>query len=148
MERGEISACLLSDSFAYAMVKDGKLRAIRSLLDEDFAHNNCCVIAMNRTYVEQNPVHAKKIIQAVQKAHSFMRENTAEATQYLLDRGWNAGDFDMNVMLNGSMQFGTTDAFTQASLKQIVDNYLRLGLIQSMNNADEIMALAWRPVLD
>ena len=54
----------------------------------------------------------------------------------------------MNVMLNGSMQFGTTDAFTQASLKQIVDNYLRLGLIQSMNNADEIMALAWRPVLD
>ena len=148
MERGEISACLLSDSFAYAMVKDGKLRAIRSLLDEDFAHNNCCVIAMNRTYVEQNPVHAKKIIQAVQKAHSFMRENTAEATQYLLDRGWNAGDFDMNVMLNGSMQFGTTDAFTQASLKRIVDNYLRLGLIQSMSNADEIMALAWSPVLD
>ncbi|MBQ7801103.1 MAG: ABC transporter substrate-binding protein [Oscillospiraceae bacterium] len=148
MENGEIAAALFSDSFAYAMVKEGKLRAVRSLLDEDFADNNCCVITMNRTFVEENPVHAKKIIQCVQKAHSFMRENTAEATQYLLDRGWNAGDFDMNVMLNGSMQFGTSDAFTEASLREIVDNYLRLGLITGMDDAEEIMDLAWTPVLD
>ena len=148
MENGEISAALFSDSYVYALVKEGKLRCVRSLLDSDFADNNCCIITMNRTFVQENPVHAKKVIQAVQKAHSFMRKNTAEATQYLLDRGWNAGDFDMNVMLNGSMQFGTTDAFTEASLREIVDDYLRLGLIQNMDNAEEIMALAWSPVLD
>jgi len=148
MENGEISAALLSDSFAYAMVKEGKLRAVRSLLDSDFQDNNCCVIAMSKSWVEANPVHAKKVVQAVQKAHTFMRKNTAEATQYLLDRGWNAGDFDMNVMLNGSMQFGTTDAFTKSSLQQIVDDYLRLGLIQGMTDANEIMELAWTPVLD
>ena len=147
MENGEISAALFSDSYVYALVKEGKLRCVRSLLDSDFADNNCCVITMNRTFVQENPIHAKKVIQAVQKAHSFMRKNTAEATQYLLDRGWNAGDFDMNVMLNGSMQFGTTDEFTKASLEQIVDDYLRLGLIQGMDNADEIMELAWSPVL-
>ena len=148
MENGEISAALFSDSYVYALVKEGKLRCVRSLLDSDFADNNCCVITMNRTFVQENPVHAKKVIQAVQKAHSFMRKDTAAATQYLIDRGWNAGDFDMNVMLNGSMQFGTTDAFTKASLEQIVNDYLRLGLIQNMDNADEIMALAWSPVLD
>ena len=53
----------------------------------------------------------------------------------------------MNVMLNGSMQFGTTDEFTEASLREIIDDYLRLGLIQNMDNADEIMELAWSPVL-
>ena len=148
MENGEISAALFSDSYVYALVKEGKLRCVRSLLDTDFQDNNCCIITMNRTFVQENPVHAKKVVQAVQKAHSFMRKNTAEATQYLLDRGWNAGDFDMNVMLNGSMQFGTTDAFTEASLREIVDDYLRLGLIQNMDNAEEIMALAWSPVLD
>jgi len=148
MENGEISAALFSDSYVYALVKEGKLRCVRSLLDSDFADNNCCVITMNRTFVQENPIHAKKVIQAVQKAHSFMRKNTAEATQYLLDRGWNAGDFDMNVMLNGSMQFGTTDAFTEASLREIVDDYLRLGLIQNMDDADAIMELAWSPVLD
>ena len=148
MENGEISAALFSDSYVYALVKEGKLRCVRSLLDTDFQDNNCCVITMNRSYVQENPVHAKKIIQAVQKAHSFMREKPEEATNYLLDRGWNAGDYDMNVMLNRSMQFGTSDAFTKNSLEQIVNDYLRLGLITGMDNAEEIMELAWNPVLD
>ena len=148
MERGEISAALLSDTFAYAMVKEGKLRAVRSLLDSDFQDENCCVIAMNRTFVQENPVHAKKIVQAVQKAHSWMRENNEECTQLLLDRGWNGGDFDMNVMINNSLQFGLADDFTAVSLKDVVSRYVRLGLITSMDNVDEIMTLAWNPVLD
>ena len=148
MERGEISACLLSDTFAYAMVKEGKLRAVRSLLDSDFQDENCCVIAMNRTFVQENPVHAKKIVQAVQKAHSWMRENNADATQLLLDRGWNGGDFDMNVMINNSLQFGLAQDFTATTLKDVVGRYVRLGLITNMDNVDEIMGLAWTPVLD
>ena len=147
MERGEISAALLSDTFAYAMVKDGKLRAVRSLLDSDFQDENCCVIAMNRTFTQENPVHAKKIVQAVQKAHAWMRENNEECTQLLLDRGWNGGDFDMNVMINNSLQFGLESGFTAKTLEEVVGRYVRLGLITNMDNVDEIMALAWTPVL-
>ena len=145
MERGEISAALLSDTFAYAMVKEGKLRAVRSLLDADFQDENCCVIAMNRTFVQENPVHTKKIVQAVQKAHSWMRENPEEATTLLLDRGWNGGDYDMNVMINNALQFGVAEAFTGKALEEVVGRYVRLGLITSMNNVDEIMGLAWSP---
>lgn len=148
MERGEISAALLSDTFAYAMVKDGKLRAVRSLLDSDFQDENCCVIAMNGTFVKENPVHAKKIVQAVQKAHAWMRENPEEATTLLLDRGWNGGDYDMNVMLNNSLQFGLGQDFTAKTLEEVVGRYVRLGLITNMDNVDEIMELAWSPVLD
>ena len=148
MENGEISAALLSDTFAYAMVKDGKLRAVRSLLDTDFQDDNCCVIAMNGTFVKENPVHAKKIVQAVQKAHSWMRENGADATKYLMEQGWNSGDFDMNVLLNNSLQFGVSDAVTEASLRNITENYVSLGLIKNMSDVEEIMALAWTPVLD
>ena len=148
MENGEISAALLSDTFAYAMVKEGKLKCIRSLLDSDFQDENCCVLAMNRTFVQENPVHAKKIVQAVQKAHAWMRENNAEATQLLLDRGWNGGDFEMNVMINNSLQFGLADDFTTVSLKDVVERYVRLGLITSMDDVDEIMGLAWNPVLN
>ena len=148
MERGEISAALLSDTFAYAMVKDGKLRAVRSLLDSDFQDENCCVIAMNRTFTQENPVHAKKIVQAVQKAHSWMRENNEECTQLLLDRGWNGGDFDMNVMINNSLQFGLAQDFTATTLEDVVGRYVRLGLITNMDNVDEIMELAWTPVLN
>ena len=148
MERGEISAALLSDTFAYSMMKDGKLKCIRSLLDEDFADENCCVIAMNRTFVQENPVHAKKIVQAVQKAHSWMRENPEDATNLLLERGWNGGDYEMNVMINNSLQFGLDQEFTGTSLRDVAERYVRLGLITSMDDVDEIMELAWTPVLD
>ena len=147
MENGEISAALLSDTFAYAMVKEGKLKCIRSLLDTDFADENCCVLAMNRTFVQENPVHAKKIVQAVQKAHAWMRENPDEATTLLLDRGWNGGNYEMNIMINTSLQFGLADDFTAVSLKDVVERYVRLGLITSMDDVDEIMSLAWNPVL-
>ena len=146
MERGEISAALLSDTFAYAMMKEGKLKCIRSLQDDDFAKDSCCVIAMNRTFVKENPVISKKITQAVQKAHSWMHENTEEATQLLLDRGWNGGDYDMNVMINNALQFGLSDEFTGESLKRVIEKYVRLGLITATDDVDSIYELAWTPV--
>lgn len=147
MQNGEISAALLSDTFAYSMVKDGTLKCVRSLLDEDFADENCCVIAMNRTFTQENPVISKKIVQAVQKAHAYMRDNVEEATQMLMDQGWNGGNYEMNVMLNNSLQFGLDQDFTEKSLKDVVERYVKLGLIESMDNVDEIMDLAWTPVL-
>ena len=147
MERGEISAALLSDTFAYGMVKEGKLKCIRSLLDDDFATQNCCLIAMNRTFTQENPMISKKIVQAVQKAHSYMRENPEEATQMLIDQGWNSGDYEMNVMLNNSLQFGVGQETTEKTLQDIVERYIRLGLINSMDNKDEVMKLAWSNVL-
>ena len=147
MENGEISACLLSDSFAYAMVKEGKLRCVRSLLDADFQSEVCCVVAMNGTYVKENPVHAKKILQAIQKAHSWVRENPADATTILLEKGWNGGNYDMNVMLNNSMQFGLSQAFTERTIKAYIDDYIRMGLIENMSDPAEVLELAWTPVL-
>ena len=116
-------------------------------MDDDFADENCCVIAMNRTFVKENPVISKKIVQAVQKAHSYMRENTEEATQMLMDEGLNGGNYEMNVMLNNSLQFGTNQEFAEKSLRTVVEKYVRLGLIQNMDNVDEIMSIAWTPVL-
>ena len=147
MENGEISAALLSDTFAYAMVKDGKLKCIRSQLDSDFANRVCCVIAMNGTFVKDNPVISKKVVQAVQKAHSWMRENTEEAARTLMDQGLNGGNYEMNVMINKSLQFGLSDEFTGNSLKYFAERYVETGLITSMKDTDEILALAWNPVL-
>ena len=148
MENGEIAAALLSDTFAYSMVKDGKLKCIRSQLDSDFADRTCCVLAMNGTFIKENPVIAKKVVQAVQKAHSWMRDNPDEATKVLLDMGWNGGNYEMNIMINNSLQFGLSDEFTGDTLKDFIERYIRLGLITSMDNADEVLDLAWTPLLD
>lgn len=147
MQNGEISAALLSDTFAYSMVKDGTLKCVRSLLDEDFADENCCVISMNATFVKENPVHAKKMVQAVQKAHSWMRENPEECTQEMLDNNLYSGDYEMNVMLHNSLQFGLEQDFTEETLRDVVERYVRLGLITATDDVDEIMEKAWTPVL-
>ena len=132
MENGEIASALLSDTFAYSMVKDGKLKCIRSQLDSDFANRTCCVMAMNGTFVKENPTIAKKVAKAVQKAHSWMRDNSYEATKVLMDMGWNGGNYEMNIMINNSLQFGLSDEFTGETLKDFIGRYIRLGLITSM----------------
>ena len=147
MENGEIAAALLSDTYAYAMVKDGTLKCIRSQLDSDFADRVCCVMAMNGTFVKENPTIAKKVAQAVQKAHAWMRDNSDEATKVLMDKGWNGGNYEMNIMINNSLQFGLSDAFTEDTLKDFISRYVRLGLITSMSDEAEILELAWTPVL-
>lgn len=147
MGNGEIASALLSDTFAYSMVKDGKLKCIRSQLDSDFANRTCCVMAMNGTFVKENPTIAKKVAQAVQKAHSWMRDNSEEATKVLMDMGWNGGNYEMNIMINNSLQFGLSDEFTGETLKDFIGRYIRLGLITSMDNADEVLKLAWTPIL-
>lgn len=147
MENGEISAALLSDTFAYNLVKEGKLKCIRSLLDEDFADEPCCVIAMNASFVKENPVISKKVLQCVQKAHQWMREEPEKSTQLMIDEGMNSDDFEMNVMLNNSLQFGLDQNFTTTSLKHVVEKYIRLGLITATDNVDEVMSKAWTPVL-
>lgn len=147
MENGEIASALLSDTFAYSMVKDGKLKCIRSQLDSNFANRTCCVMAMNGTFVKENPTIAKKVAQAVQKAHSWMRDNSDEATKVLMDMGWNGGNYEMNIMINNSLQFGLSDEFTGDTLKDFIERYIRLGLITSMDNADEVLKLAWTPIL-
>ena len=87
MQNGEISAALLSDTYAYKMVQDGTLRLVRSLLDEDFAHEPCCVVAMNNDFLNENPVTAKKLTQCLKKASNWMRNNPEEAVNMLLDDG-------------------------------------------------------------
>ena len=147
MENGEIASALLSDTFAYSMVKDGKLKCIRSQLDSDFANRTCCVMAMNGTFVKENPTIAKKVAQAVHKAHSWMRDNPEEATKVLMEMGWNGGNYEMNIIINNSLQFGLSDEFTGETLKDFIGRYIRLGLITSMDNADEVLKLAWTPIL-
>lgn len=145
MQNGEIAGALLSDTFAYNMVKDGTLRPVRSLMDEDFQHEACCVVAMNATFVKENPITSKKITECLKKAGEWMRNNPEEAVQMLLDGNKISGDYDMNVELWKTLQFGLTDEFTENGLEEIVTDYIRLGLITAYDDPAEVMSFVWTP---
>jgi len=145
MEKGEIAAALLSDTFIYQMVQDGTLRVVRSMLDEDL-NQICCAISMNGTFAKENPITASKLAACVKKAHEWMAANPREATQILMDLGLSSGDFEMNVEINDSLRFGPTDEFTEDQLKMICEDYKRLGLMTTTASTEEIMKQIWIPM--
>ena len=145
MEKGEIAAALLSDTFAYQMVKDGQLRVVRSMLDEDL-NQICCAISMNGTFARENPITAAKLAACVKKAHEWMAANPREATQILMDIGLSSGDFEMNVEINDSLLFGSADEFTETQLRMICEDYKRLGLMTTTDSVEEVMTKIWIPL--
>jgi len=146
MQNGDIAGALLSDTYAYKMVQDGLIKPVRSLLDEDFLDEPCCVVAMNATFIKENPITAKKVTECVKKAGEWMRNNPEEAVQRLLDDGKISGDFDMNVELWKALEFGLTDEFTENGLAKITEDYIKLGLLTAYDDPNEVMSFVWTPM--
>lgn len=145
MQNGEIAGALFSDTYAYPMVADGTLKKIRSMGDEDFKNEPCCVLAMNASFIKENPITAQKAAAAVQKASEWMRENPEEGVKMLMDDDKIGGDYDMNVEIWKSLEFGVSDEMTEAALEQISSDYIRLGLLTAYDDPEEIMDIIWTP---
>lgn len=147
MQNGEIDAALLGESFAYDMVKDGLLRKIDSK-SGDSRNELCCIIMMNKDFVEKNPITAEKLASCTKRALKYMGENPEEATQKLMDLGLNPAEkYDMNLELNTLMQFGQqSDEYATEQMKGIVEDYIECGLITAYDNPDEVIDLIWHPL--
>lgn len=146
MENGEIAAALLGDGYAYNFVKEGKLVRVRSLLDDDFKNKTCCVIAMNTTFIKENPITARKVLDAINKAHDYMREKPEESVNMLLDDGIMTGGFEKNFAVHSSLNFGITENDNEKSLRDYASDYIRLGLLTKYNNTEDVMKKVWTPI--
>jgi len=148
MQNGEIAAAILTDSFAYDFFHDGTLRKVRSLLDEDFSQEPCCIIAMNKEFVKENPITATRMARAVNRAHDWMRENMDECVDFMLEHSLASGSREKAYDYLSSLQFGLDDDFTERALKEIIHDYVKLGLITATDDEEAILANVWTPLLD
>lgn len=149
MQNGEISASLLPDNFAYQFVKNGTLRSIRSITwDEDFKDEPCCVVALNKSFTEENPITAKKLARATAKASAWIDTHTEESVQFMLDNGMISGkDIDVLNYLQGSYDWTVTDAQCEETLRNVIDDYKGFGLIDSGLDTEETLKSLWWPLL-
>lgn len=149
MQNGEIQGAILSDQFAEKFVEDGTLRVIRSLTwDEDFKVEPCCIHALNREFVKNNPITAKKITLAIKQTAYWIEENKTEATQVLFDNAWASGDFDQAVRMMESYDFKISDENTEVALTSILDDYKSFGLISSSLDTEKTLDVIWNPLLE
>ena len=150
MENGEIAAVVAGDMWAWDMWKNGQLKWLRSITwDEDFQDEPCCVTVLNKDFIKENPLMAKYITKAVYEAQAWMGKNVEEATQIQIDAGLLTGDLDKLVECMKTYQWGTVDnAFTERALQEITEDYIRLGLLTTMKDADKVMEKIWWPQYD
>ena len=147
MESGEIAAVVSGDTWAWDMWKSGQLKYLRSITwDEDFMDEPCCVTVMNKDFIKENPLMAKYITKAINRAQEYTGENIEEITQAQIDEGLLTGELDKLVACMESYQWGTVDnAFTERALKEIIEDYIRLGLLTTMKDADAVLEKVWWP---
>ena len=62
----------------------------------------------------------------------------------MYDTDMMTGDQEVQQKFWDSLHFGLSDAFTEQSLREIAEDYLRLGIIENQDlTVDEIMDMAW-----
>lgn len=147
LQTGEVQAGNLSDQFAAPFVEDGTLRYIRSITwDEDFAHEPCCVHAINSDFLEQNPITSEKLTRAFREACLWIEDNKEEATDILLENKWASGDRALVLKMMESWNFGITDQECEDALKNVLDDYKSFGLIE-FDDTQETLDKVWAPLL-
>ena len=147
MQSGEIAAVVSGDMWAWDMWKSGQLKWLRSITwDEDFMDEPCCVTVMNKDFIKENPLMTKYIVKAIYRAQEYIGQNVEEITQAQIDAGLLTGDLDKLVQCMETYQWGTVDdEFTERALKEIIDDYIRLGLLTTMKDADKVLDKVWWP---
>ncbi len=148
MESGEIAAVVAGDMWAWDMWKNGQLKWLRSITwDEDFTDEPCCVTVMNKDFINENPLMAKYIAKAIYRAQEYIGNNVEEITQAQIDEGLLTGDLAKLTECMESYQWGKVvdDAFTERALREIVEDYIRIGLLTTMKDADKVMEKVWWP---
>lgn len=147
MESGEVDASIFSDYFVLANYRED-MRMICSIsYSKEFQDEACCVTAMNNDFIEKNPVHAKYVVKAIKRAGEYNRLNSEEAVQTMFDTNKMTGEKQNQMEFWDSLHFGLSDAFTENALREIAEDYLRLGIITKGGlTVDDVMEMAWTTV--
>lgn len=147
MEKGEVQACILSDQFAKKFADQGVIRPIRSItFDEDFKVEPCCLLILNREFVEKNPITAAKITKAHKEASEWVEANKKEVLDVIAANNWGSGNRELDEYFLNAYSFKVSDEQTKKSLTDVVEDYKNFGLIDKNKTADEILGKLWLPI--
>ena len=147
LESGEVDASIFSDYFVLANYKDDMRMICSITYSPEFQDEACCVTAMNNDFIKENPVHAKYVVMAIKRAGQFNRLHSEEAVQAMYDTDKMTGEKENQQVFWDSLNFGLSDKFTENALREIAEDYIRLGIITNKDlSVDDVMDMAWSEV--
>jgi len=99
MERGEIEAFIAFDPWAEIAMQNGMVRFFSNTHDEGLKEFFCCFLGMSSRSLEANPEMGRRLSQAFARACAYIEENPDEVAEMMIDRGYVAGDVELNAQL-------------------------------------------------
>ena len=146
MKNGEVHAAILSDQFAKKFVDKGELRSIRSItFDDDFKDEPCCTLILNKTFVEQNPITAAKLIAGHKEASDWIEENKLETAKVLKLNNWGSGDIESDCKFLETYNFKVSDEQMKKTLIDVINDYKEFGIINKDLSTEEVLEKVYRP---
>ena len=148
---GSADVIVIPDQIGQRFVDDGLFRRIRSLEDNDFELEACCVVVMMGDFIHRNPITAERITRAVYRAARFIGESEANKTaavELLISEGLFAGGGDIvqyTVGLMSRWQWGLGHNQTEDTLDTSIIEFRALGLIGANINLELFKNHIWQP---
>jgi len=150
LQNKQADVAVIGDQLAEKWVADGTLRRIRSQhADDDFKNEACCVMGIAGPFFDANPVASEKISRAVYRASKWIEEsdeNKRETAKILLENNYISGTEEYAYQLLKLFHFGLSNATTEKSVYDSVDEYHALGVISKDVKVDDIKRQIWKPL--
>lgn len=146
MKNGEVHASIFGDQFAQKFIDQGIIRPIRSITyDDDFKIEPCCVLILNKDFVEKNPITAAKLTLAHKEASAWLEKNKKEAAEVIKANNWGSGNVENDLKFLELYNFDVSDEQTEKSLTDVINDYKNFKLIGTDLDTKETLNKIWRP---
>ncbi|MCL2197505.1 MAG: ABC transporter substrate-binding protein [Defluviitaleaceae bacterium] len=151
LQNGTVQVAVIPDQVGKRFVEEGILRVIRSLDDADFYQENCCVLGLLGSFIDENPETAEKISRAVYNASRWINESTENKTTAVNDlmaAGYVSAAIDVEyvVGLMSNWKWGVPHYLTEQTLVTSIAEYQALGVIDPTLNPADVKAQVWNPL--
>jgi len=151
LQNGDVQVAVIPDQVGMRFVDDGVLRVIRSLDDEDFQNDNCCVLGMTGAFIDQNPETAERLTRAVYRVSRWLDEsdeNKRLGVQLMIEHGYASTgvDIDYVVGLMSNWRWGIPHDLTEQTLITSIHEFQAIGIINPTLDPDVVREQVWYPL--
>ncbi|MDO5475197.1 MAG: ABC transporter substrate-binding protein [Candidatus Saccharibacteria bacterium] len=146
IKSGELDGAIYSENYAAPFVEDGTLKSINSLtFDDAFADEVCCATYVNKEFAQENPVTVKKLTRAIYKANKWAEDDSEGYVDFLYANDLLSGDEQVGFEWIDSLNYHPTEEQMHDTVREITEDYIALGIVDSDVDADTVMEEIWAP---
>ncbi len=139
LKNGAVDAISIGDPQATILVNEGAgISIFNSATSELLKDEYCCSLWVRNAAIEKYPDQVAAVVRAIQKAATWVDQNTELAAQIQLDNEWLVGDLEIDTHTINTFKYLTSVSGVEEALTRNILDMKELGLIREDTDADAL----------